>query len=76
MKKEIKKQKFSRLTIYLLMMAMVLAIPYSALAENQLKLSSHEFKIGTIKEGVTIKKRVSLENTGNKEIEIKNISTS
>jgi len=76
MKKEIKKQRLRSLTRYLLVIAMVWAIPSSAIAAGQLTLSSHAFNVGTVKEGVTINKKVTLENTGNKEIVIKNISTS
>jgi len=46
------------------------------MAAGQNKLSSDAFRVGTVKEGVTIKKSVTLENTGDKEIVIKNISTS
>ncbi len=76
MKKETKKQRLCRLTRYLLVIAMVWAIPSSAIAAGQLTLSSHAFNVGTVKEGVTINKKVTLENIGNKEIVIKNISTS
>jgi len=76
MKNEIKKQYGTKLSRYLLVIAMVWAISPSAMAAGQLKLSSHAFNVGTVTEGVTIKKTVVLENTGNEEIEIKNISTS
>ena len=76
MKKEIKKQRIRSLTRYLLLIAMLWAVPSSAIAAGQLTLSSHAFNVGTVKEGVTINKKVTLENTGNKEIVIKNISTS
>jgi hypothetical protein len=76
MKIEFKKKTISRLTRFLLVMAIVWAVPTGATAAGKLKLSSHEFKVGTVKEGVTIKKTVMLENTGNAEIVIKNISTS
>jgi len=76
MNKEIQKQRMRRLFGYLLVTAMLWAIPTSAIAAGSLKLSSHAFKIGTVKEGVTLKKSVTLENTGNKEIVIKNVSTS
>jgi len=76
MNQEIKKQRIRRASRYLLVVAVLLAIPTTAIAAGQLTLSSHAFKVGTVKEGVTIKKSVTLENTGNKEIVIKNISTS
>ena len=76
MKQEIKKQRIRRLSRYLLVIAVLLAIPTAAIAAGQLKLSSYAFKVGTVKEGVTVKKSVTLENTGNKEIVIKNVSTS
>ena len=76
MKKEIKKETIFRLTRYLLVIAIVWGVPTGATAAGKLKLSSHEFIVGTVKEGVTIKKTVMLENTGNAEIVIKNISTS
>jgi hypothetical protein len=76
MNTEIQKQKIRRLSRYLLVAAMLWAIPSGAIAAGPLKLSSHTFNVGTVKEGVTIKKNVTLENTGNKEIAIKNISTS
>jgi hypothetical protein len=76
MKKEIKKETISRLIRYLLMIAIVWGFPTGATAAGKLKLSSHEFKVGTVKEGVILKKTVMLENTGNAEIVINNISTS
>ena len=76
MKKEIKKETIFRLIRYLLVIAILWGVPTGATAAGKLKLSSHEFNVGTVKEGVTIKKTVMLENTGNAEIEIKNISTS
>jgi len=76
MNKEIQKQRVRRLSRYLLVTAILWVIPTSAIAAGPLKLSSHAFKIGTVKEGVTVKKSVTLENTGNKEIVIKNVSTS
>lgn len=76
MKIEIKKETISRLARYLLVIAIVWGVPTAATAAGKLKLSSHEFNVGTVKEGVTIIKTVMIENTGNAEIEIKNISTS
>ena len=72
----IKKQWRSGLSSYLLVILIFWSIPTTAMAAGQLTLSSHAFRVGTVKEGVTIKKSVALENTGNKEIVIKNISTS
>ena len=76
MKQGIKKKRIIRLSRYLLVAAVLLAFPFAAIAAGPLELSSHAFKVGTVKEGVTVKKSVTLENTGNKEIVIKNISTS
>jgi hypothetical protein len=76
MKKEIKKETISRLIRYLLMIAIVWGVSTGATAAGKLQLSSREFKVGTVTEGITIEKRVALENTGNKAMVIKNISTS
>jgi hypothetical protein len=76
MNQEIKKKRVRKLSRYLLVIAIIWAFPTSAIGAGPLKLSSDVLKTGTIKEGVTVKKRVTLENTGNKEIVIKNISTS
>ena len=72
----IRKQWCSRLSSYLSVIVIFWSIPTTAMAAGQLTLSSHAFRVGTVKEGVTIKKGVTLENTGDKEIVIKNISTS
>ena len=52
MNKEIQKQKIRRLSQYLLVAAMLWAIPTTAIAAGPLKLSSHTFKVGTVKEVV------------------------
>jgi len=76
MKKEIEKETIVRFTRYLLVVAIVWGVPMGATAAGKLQLSSREFKVGTVTEGVTIEKRVTLENTGDKAVAIKNISTS
>jgi hypothetical protein len=72
----IEKPWRSGLSRYLLVILILWSLPATAMAAGQLKLSRHAFGVGTVKEGVTIKKSVTLENTGDKEIVIKNISTS
>ena len=76
MKQEIKKETILKLTRYLLVIAIVWGVPSGATAAGKLTLSSREFNVGSVTEGVTIEKRVTLENTGNKAVVIKNISTS
>ena len=76
MKKEIEKETIVRFTRYLLVVAIVWGVSTGATAAGKLQLSSREFKVGTVTEGVTIEKRVNLENTGDKAVAIKNISTS
>lgn len=72
----IRKQWRFGLSGCLLVLVVLWSIPTSSMAAGQNKLSSDAFRVGTVKEGVTIKKSVTLENTGDKEIVIKNISTS
>jgi hypothetical protein len=72
----IRKPWFSGLSSYLLVIVILWSIPTASMAAGPLTLSSHALRVGTVREGVTIKKSVTLENTGDKEIVIKNISTS
>lgn len=76
MNQGMKKPWYSTLSSHLLVILIFGSIPTTAMAAGELTLSSRALKVGTVKEGVTIKKSVILENTGDKEIVIKNISTS
>ncbi len=73
---EINKQMLRFASAGFLLLAISFLTPNGVMAAGKLKLSNNSFKAGTVKEGVTINKKVTLENIGDKEIVIKNISTS
>ena len=70
------KLRLHRLLGYFLVIAFLWVIPAGAIASGPLRLSNHAINVGKVKEGVTIKKVVTLENRGKEEIVIKNVSTS
>jgi len=76
MKKDIQKQRTGLLSITLMALAIFFAGPGDATAAGKLKLDTTSFNTGTVKEGVTIERKVTLENIGDGEILIENISTS
>jgi hypothetical protein len=76
MKGDIKKQRSGLLSICLLALVIFCASPGDTMAAGKLKLDTDSFKTGTVKEGITIERKVMLENTGNHEVLIKNVSTS
>ena len=76
MNQKMKKKRGRRYCTTLFVIVMLWAFPTGAMAAGPLELSSRALKAGTVKEGVTITENVTLENRGDDEIVIKNISTS
>jgi hypothetical protein len=76
MKRDIKKQGLGLLSISLMALIIFCASPGDTMAAGKLKLDTDSFNAGTVKEGITIERKVMLENIGDREILIKNISTS
>lgn len=76
MKKYILKQMPGLLSIILPALVIFFAGSGDATAAGKLKLDTNSFNAGTVKEGVTIERTVTLENIGDQEILIENISTS
>ena len=76
MKRDIKNQGSGLLFISLLALAIFCASPGDTMAAGKLKLNTNSFNAGNIKEGITIDRKVTLKNIGDREILIKNISTS
>ena len=76
MKKDINKHRPGLLSITLMALAVFFAGYGDAAAAGKLKLDTNSFNTGTVKEGAVIERKVSLENIGDREILIENISTS
>ena len=76
MKKGIQNHRPGLLSVILLALVIFFAGTGDATAAGKLTLDTKSFNAGTVKEGVTIERKVTLENIGDREVLIENISTS